>query len=446
MSRRLVSVLLLAVACGDSARPRASRSGTLRQEIIGGVTDPGHWYVVMVGDSSGGFCSGSLISKRTVITAGHCWGTGADAITRVFFEYGNPRMTTTMVVQSSVRHPGYDDFSLTNDLAMVQLAADAPVQPVPLLRETLGASFLGPSFTWVGYGDTNANGTGFGTRRVVTFPIQLVGPQSNIFVPQSAPSGASDAIDATQFYYQVLNKNTCTGDSGGPGLVVRNGVERHAGITSFGDDDCAYDGVVARTDAPRLSWIQQNIEAWEPNAPCRSDGLCGSSCVSTSPSPLGRLDDPDCADQHCGADGVCVISCSPVDPDCASLAIDSCRADGVCKPGCGTPDVDCAGGTGGGGGGSGGGAAGGTGGGSGGGGGSAGGSVSGTGGGGTVSGTGGTGGGDRMDEQPHGCSSTAGLWTLLALLTVRISRRRRGGGLSPPGASPHPQRGWSAVR
>src|SRR5205814_746523 len=98
----------------------------------------------------------------------------------------------------------------------------------------------GPPFTWVGYGDINANNVGFGTRRVVTFPINLVGPVASITVPATAPSGAADSIDATQFYFQLLHKNTCSGDSGGPGFVVRNGVERHAGVTSYGDDNCAY--------------------------------------------------------------------------------------------------------------------------------------------------------------------------------------------------------------
>ena len=408
---RLFAVLLLAAACGDVPRSRARAVGTARQEVIGGVTDPGHWYVVMVGDSNGGFCSGSVVSKRTVITAGHCWGTGPDAITHVYFDHGNPLQRTRIAATSTVRHPGYDDFSLTNDLAMVQLSADAPVQPVPLLRETLGPSFIGPSFTWVGYGDINVFGAGFGTRRVVTFPIQLIGPQSNIPVPMSAPSGASEEIDSTQFYFQVLNKNTCTGDSGGPGLVVRNRVERHAGITSFGDDECAYDGVVARTDAARMSWIQGNIDAWEPNGPCRSDGVCGAGCVSSAAAPLGRMEDPDCADQHCGADGVCVISCSPVDSDCQSLGIDACRPDGVCRPGCASPDVDCPSGTGGGAGGGGGG-------------------VSGTGGGGgSASGTGG-GGGERMEAPPMGCGcgssgDSSALW--LCFAGWLLGRQRRWG-------------------
>lgn len=343
MSRRLALPVLLLIACGDTATT-ARAPARDRKAIINGIVDPGHWYVGMVLDPNDGVCTGTLISARTVITAGHCWGFGSSRIDRVVFDVGRPQMRVTVPVAQSVRHPGYDDNSLTNDLALVQLAADAPVQPAPLLRETLGAPHIGPIFSWVGYGDTDLNGNGSGTRRVVTFPIQHVGPVSGIPVSPSAPPGASDSIDATQLYFRISGRNTCSGDSGGPGFVVRNGVERHAGVTSYGDEECAYDGVAARTDAARMQWIQQTLDSFEPGGPCRADGLCGAGCASTNPAPLGTLSDPDCAPQHCGADGICVLSCSPVDADCASLAIDACGADGVCKPGCSNPDVDCMGG------------------------------------------------------------------------------------------------------
>ncbi len=349
MPHRLTLPVLFLLACGDAElQPPPRLHAKTSSAIINGIVDPGHWYVGMVLDPNDGVCSGTLISRRTVITAGHCWGQGALRLDRVVFDTGHPLSRTTVPVTTSVRHPAYDEFSLTNDLALVQLSADAPVQPAPLLRETLGAPHIGPNFSWVGYGDTDVQGNGSGTRRVVTFPIQYVGPVSNIPLPPNAPSSASDSIDATQFYYRVAGRNTCSGDSGGPAFVVRNGVERHAGVTSYGDDGCAFDGVAARTDLARMQWIQQNIDAFEPTEPCRADGICAPGCATTTPAPLGTLIDPDCAEQHCSADGICALSCSPVDPDCSSLAIDACGADGVCRPGCATPDVDCAGGTGGG--------------------------------------------------------------------------------------------------
>jgi hypothetical protein len=332
-SRHIVlsGLVFAAVAgCGEASGP--SFKGQSQDRIINGAFEPAHWYAVMVGDSSGGYCSGTLISPRTVITAGHCYS-NQDPPTRVFFDTGSPIQRTSVVANGGARHPNYNNFSLTNDLALVKLVADAPVQPAVLLREAMNQSFIGPTSSFVGYGDTSASGGGFGTRRVITLPIQYVGPMSNIPVSPNAPDGASDEIDGTQFYYQVNNRNTCTGDSGGPAFVVRNGVERHAGVTSFGDEDCAYDGVVARTDAATLAWIQQTIDAFEPGAACRADGVCGGGCVSTTPAPRGTMLDPDCADQHCGADGVCAMACSPVDPDCASLGINNCGSNGVCQPG-----------------------------------------------------------------------------------------------------------------
>ncbi|MBS1152081.1 MAG: Secreted trypsin-like serine protease [Myxococcaceae bacterium] len=330
---------LLAGACEPprSFEPRASRA-----EIVGGVTEPSHWYVVMVGSSSGGSCTGTLLSRRTVITAGHC-RQGSFSLTRVYFDLGNPLVRTSVATAGSVRHPQYNG-AMENDLTLVQLAQDAPIQAVPLLRETMSnaAEWIGPKYTFVGFGNTDATGAGFGTRRVVSFPIDLIGP-SAVTHAGPPPAGSPTAIDGSEWYYQQSGKNTCFGDSGGPAFIVRNGVERHAGATSYGDSDCSYDGVQAKTDATTLAWIQQTIDAWEGTTdPCRSDGVCGASCVSTLPVPVGTLRDPDCADQHCAGDGVCVLSCAVADPDCASLTINDCAENGICEANCLPADVDCA--------------------------------------------------------------------------------------------------------
>jgi hypothetical protein len=166
---------------------------------------------------------------------------------------------------------------------------------------------------------------------VAVFPIDRVGPASDVGLDTH-----SGPIDATQLYYRVPLKNTCDGDSGGPALVPRSHVERLAGATSYGDANCTIDGVDARTDAPQIAaFIQPTVDAFEGKDPCRADGTCDESCNTG-----GRLVDPDCAPNHCGADGMCVISCvDPPDPDCA--AVDHCGLDGVCDPTCSPVDADC---------------------------------------------------------------------------------------------------------
>ena len=337
----LIAALALATsACGatDPREAAAEPTAAAQERIVGGVVDAWRSYVVGIADNQGAFCSGTVISRRTVLTAGHCFTANAGkqgGILKVLF---GPDLLDSSVVSvdtvKAVRHPGYDDTTLSNDLCLVELAADAPSQAVPLLRETLnnGPQFIGPRFTFVGYGDDGMGN--YNLRRVVTFPIGTIGPASVGLDTGSGP------IDGTMFYFAVPGKNTCNGDSGGPAFVVRNKVERVAGATSSGDAACTVDGTDARTDAPAIAaFIQPTLDEIEGMDPCRADGSCDESC-----NVGNQLVDPDCAENHCGADGICVLSCAaPPDPDC--LGIDHCGPDGVCDPACAT-DPDCSSGQG----------------------------------------------------------------------------------------------------
>lgn len=305
--------------------------------IVNGIGDPNHRYVVGVGGSTRAFCTGTLISQRTVLTAGHCIG----GVRNVFF---GPTITggagTRVAVAEEIQHPLYralPNDNATFDLGILRLAADAPVQPAPLFRDTMANTprFIGPAMVFVGYGATSGAGTGFGTRRVATFPIKVVGPA---VVGNSYP--APDNLTPELFYFldtETQGRSTCNGDSGGPAFFVEHGVEWLIGVTSSGDAGCTLDGADQRADLPFVTdFIQPHLEQFEAGDPCRADGTCDEACTAD-----GQLGDPDCAAAHCAADGVCAEACTaPLDPDCTAIAAGNCGDNGVCDPTCPT-DPDC---------------------------------------------------------------------------------------------------------
>ncbi len=286
--------------------------GTSNDAIIGGTLETGHAYVVALGGDTRASCTGTVISRRSVLTAAHCLGSPVKKIYLGNTVLGGAR---TIAVTKAVRHPGYATTGgkPTNDLAVLQLAEDAPVQAAPLFRDNLEntSEFIGPKFTFVGYGDNQVasspwGGTGgFGTKRITQFAIKAVGP--------ATVGGTPGTIDATMFYYNVPGLSMCHGDSGGPAFFVQDGVEHVAGVTSFGNPRCSSDGVQQRSDAPQIAaFIQAQIDANENNGVCRSDGTCNESCNTG-----GEVGDPDCAAAHCAADGICSSACVS-DPDCSA--------------------------------------------------------------------------------------------------------------------------------
>ncbi|MBX3230601.1 MAG: trypsin-like serine protease [Labilithrix sp.] len=310
------AIALAAIGCAaEGEREQSEDVATSTDAVVGGAAETGHAYVVGVGSAARASCSGTVIGKRTVLTAGHCYGFNGSGTKAIYI--GNKTSGADVVkiaVVEAIRHPGYAvvDRKLTNDIAILKLASDAPMQPAPLFRGTMDNSprFVGPKLTWVGFGDdvssTSAFGTtGFGTKRIARFPIDVVGA--------AQVGGTPGTIDDTMFWYHVPGLSMCHGDSGGPAFLVENGVEHLIGVTSFGDPGCRSDGVQARADAPQIAaFIQPHLDAFEADDACRSDGVCNESCNAE-----GQVVDPDCHEAHAAADGVCSEAAED-DPDCAA--------------------------------------------------------------------------------------------------------------------------------
>jgi len=234
---------LLTSCSGEAGAPLALRG----QGIVGGEETTGWPAVVayLVDGGDGGLCSATLIGPRTVLTAAHC----ADASTaadQVFFGSSLFEPGATIGVESAVAHEGYNPSSGVLDLALLILSRDASSDPIALNDERVDGSWIGRSLHVVGYGNADEYaGSTAGIKRETD--VELVG------------------VDGHLMYHESEGHNTCSGDSGGPVLVERDGAWVLVGVTSFvypidpDDDACDGGGGENRVDKS-LEWINENSE------------------------------------------------------------------------------------------------------------------------------------------------------------------------------------------
>lgn len=228
--------------------------------ILGGKPTPAGAYTYVVALLVDGQlqCSGTLIGKRTILTAAHCIQGFEDQISagRMSVIIGqNVNQPTSLPVQIvSAAYPRggdayqYNPVTHAHDVAVAISKTDLPAAPQKIhTGQPLWSSLLNRvSLIFVGYGYNRAGD----------------GSLMGVGILREAPWKASKADD-WRFYYDANSKGlatTCSGDSGGPAfyqdpdtldlLVV--------GVTSGGDDDCTW-GADTRVDAHH-SWITAHIQ------------------------------------------------------------------------------------------------------------------------------------------------------------------------------------------
>ncbi len=325
---------LFLLGCAQEALPlEDERAQSDESAIINGSPDVTHTAVVAV-LSSNFACTGTVLQVKGttgyVLTAAHCCPANNLPLEVVIGPDYSTGDGHPVVAGSVVSDPCYQDYAgSTDDVCMLKFANAAGVPTIPAMTPQTDNLVTGTSITYVGYGLTAAppNG-GNSVRRFVTKTVGKITP----------------------YFVDYANGNvsgTCQGDSGGPGLVVVNGQELVASVTSFGDQSCSQLGVSVRTSAVYAGFIAPYLADQVPNPTCPAATDCNAcSSGATQNGQCAGVVDACLKDAQCSALAQCYQACTTTScvNSCRSkhtggltkyVAIESCICDDACKTACG---------------------------------------------------------------------------------------------------------------
>jgi len=233
------------------------------ENIVGGTEATPHsypWMAALFVDDKW-FCGGTLISDEWVVTAAHCAKDASEMVVmlgahnvREATEEGRLELTT----RDFFTHEKYSQITLHNDIALVHLPEKVNftniIRPVCLPKHSESGE------AWA-HEDCQASGWGKPTDSATSISPELrevtVDTITNLMCALEFPTVINKNIVCIS---GKNGKSTCNGDSGGPLHLVRDGVFKQIGITSFGSSvgcEIGFHAGFTRT-ASFLEWIETN--------------------------------------------------------------------------------------------------------------------------------------------------------------------------------------------
>ena len=286
--------------------------------IVGGETTADHPEVpVLVGfdaaETMNIICTGTLIAPKLVLTAAHCLDDHEFPVARYAVYFGtdvvsdsDPGFVFRTSAVRTVFHPDWniDDLEAGNDIGLVNLADEVPIAPAAIPSAPLSGAELGSPVELVGWGITSGGGEDAGIKRHVTSRLDQM--EDNLLLVGNSQS------------------NTCSGDSGGPAFLDVGGAQQVIGVTSFGDVDCAIQGVDTRVDA-FLDFIAANGDPGTD--PGGGGGGLGEPCTDGNGCQSGL-----CASGGSAGSGICTQECSAAAPCPADFECNQAGGGSFCLP------------------------------------------------------------------------------------------------------------------
>lgn len=224
--------------------------------IVGGAEGgPLAGATLMVLNDRGGVCTGIILERDVVLTAGHCVaGTG-----QVRVHWRDASGAVLKEPASVTVHPGYNGKAIAERIQSIDLALIRLKEPLP---NTFAAASLlagsqprkGEKLTAAGYGAAREGDIrSTGTYRAVNLEVvEPYGPGRILLWASAATSGGAGPRTA----------GACSGDSGGPMLAGGDSV---AAVTTWSTGKAkARCGVLTQGIllAPQRAWIDSTVQAW----------------------------------------------------------------------------------------------------------------------------------------------------------------------------------------